>query len=386
VNESSLAGRLTRSFLLAALFFCHVLTCQAQVGGAAVTDAQISYCLSRVDAKCKKVGVTLLEQGRLSEGFEISRIYAEQGDVELQLALGALILSRQTPGSMPHGRTFGNPRVYAEAARYWFEKAAQGGSVLALRLVARTYCCYPGLGLGASAIEVQAALPYFRRAAEKDDGASAYLLGEIYATGSGVSRDRQVARSFLRAALESKSSDAAEAKTLAGQLLARIDSDEQAEQQKIVDDRLARERAVRDQEQMRIAELERRERERIDREKQLAAEREAARLAQEKEDRGRPMREAEERAREARAQAQQRQQCDAVVRVCKGRPEVSLEVAEELSRFFRVPRRAIELSRTRVKQSYWCTCSGVFSTPVGDYECALEQNPAGVVTQATCTR
>jgi hypothetical protein len=109
-------------------------------------------------------------------------------------------------------------------------------------------------------------------------------------------------------------------------------------------------------------------------------------LAQEKEDRERPLREAEERAREARAQAQQRQQCDAVVRVCKGRPEVSLEVAEELSRFFRVPRRAIELSRTRVKQSYWCTCSGVFSTPVGDYECALEQNPAGVVTQATCTR
>ena len=386
MNESSPAGGLIRAFLLAALFFCHVLTCQAQVGGAAVTDAQISYCLSRVDAKCKKVGVTLLEQGRLSEGFEISRIYAEQGDVELQLALGALILSRQTPGSMPHGRSFGNPRVYAEAARYWFEKAAQGGSVLALRLVARTFCCYPELGLGASAIEIQAALPYFRRAAEKDDGASAYLLGEIYATGLGVSRDRQVARSFLRAALESKSSDAAEAKTLAGQLLARIDSDEQAERQKIVDDRLARERAVREQEQMRLAELERRERQRFDREKQLAAERAAARLAHEKEDRERPLREAEERAYEARAQAQQRQQCDAVVRVCKGRPDVSLEVAEELSRFFRVPRRAIELSRTRVKQSYWCSCSGVFSTPVGDYECALEQNPAGVVTQATCTK
>jgi multidrug efflux pump subunit AcrA (membrane-fusion protein) len=128
-----------------------------------------------------------------------------------------------------------------------------------------------------------------------------------------------VARSFLRAALESKSSDAAEAKTLAGQLLARIDSDEQAERQKIVDDRLARERAVREQEQMRLAELERRERQRIDREKQLAAEREAARLAQEKEDRERPLREVEERAYEARAQAQQRQQCDAVVRVCKGR-------------------------------------------------------------------
>ena len=361
-------------------------TAQAQAQALVVTDAQIRFCLSRTDPQCKRVGMALLEQGRIAEGFEISRTYAEQGDTDLQTALGVVILTRQTPGSPPHGRVFGNPRDYAQASRYWFEKAAQNGNPAALHRLARTYCCIPDLGLGTTSSEIQAALPYFRRAAEQGYAPSAYLLGEIYRTGEGVARDRALARSFLRAAAANNGPEATEARTLAIQSLAKIDSDEQAERQKVIDDRLARERSERIQEQIRIADLERAERERIAQAQRIAAEREAARLAKEEEERERPLREARERARLAQAQEAERQQCAAVASVCRGRPDVNLEILEDLSRKFRVARREISVSRTFVERGWLggCSCTAVFATPVGDYQCGVEQNRAGVVTSARC--
>lgn len=364
-----------------------VATAHAQTSSSAVTDAQIRFCLSRTDPPCKRVGAALLEQGRIAEGFEISRPYAEQGDTDLQTTLGVLILTRQTPGSPPHGRVFGNPRDYAQASRYWFEKAAQTGHPAALHRLARTYCCVPELGLGTLSTEVQAALPYLRRAADQGYAPSAYLLGEIYMTGAGVARDRVLARSFLRAAAASSGPYANETRTLAIQSLANMDSDEQAERQKVIDDRLARERSDRAQEQMRVAELERAERELGALVKRRAAESEAARLAKQEEDRQRPLREASERARLAQAQEAQRQQCEAVARVCRGRPDVNLEVLEELSRVFRVARREIQVSRTFVQTSWvGCGCAGIFSTPVGDYQCGLQQNRSGVITSASCSK
>ena len=276
-------------FATAVVLFFLATQAHAQSPPSAVTDAQIRFCLSRTDPQCKRVGLALLDEGRISEGFEISRIYAEQGDTDLQMTLGALILMRRTPGSAPHGRVFPNWNYYAQASRYWFEKAAQNGNPVALHSLARTYCCIPELGPGYSSTEIQAALPYFRRAAEQGYAPSAYLLGEIYMTGAGVARDRVLARSFLRAAASSNSPDpnANEARTLANQSLAKIDADEQAERQKIIDDRLARERSDRVQEQTRLADLERAQRERIAQANRIAAEKEAARLANEEENRQR---------------------------------------------------------------------------------------------------
>jgi hypothetical protein len=323
----------------------------------------------------------------MTEGFEISRIYAEQGDADLQMTLGALILMRRTPGSPPHGRVFGNPRDYAQTSRYWFEKAAQNGNPAALHSLARTYCCIPELGLGYSSIEIQAALPYFRRAAEQGYAPAASLLGLIYMVGDGVARDRVLARSFLRVAASSNSPDAnaIEARTLAGQLLAKIDTDEQAERQKVIDDRLARERSDLLQEQRRLADLERAQRERIAQANRIAAEKEAARLAKEEEDRQRPLREAAERARLAQAEEESRRQCEAVTRICRGRPDVNLQVLEELSRQYRVARREIQITRTFVQKGWFgCSCSGILETPVGSYECGIQQNSSGVVTSARC--
>ena len=372
--------------IVAGLIFLATLV-RAQSLPSAVTDAQVRFCLSRTDPQCKRVGLALLDEGRMTEGFEISRIYAEQGDADLQMTLGALILMRRTPGSPPHGRVFGNPRDYAQASRYWFEKAAQNGNPAALHSLARTYCCIPELGLGYSSTEIQAALPYFRRAAEQGYAPSASLLGLIYMVGDGVSRDRVLARSFLRAAASSNSPDAnaIEARTLAGQLLAKIDTDEQAERQKVIDDRLARERSDLLQEQRRLADLERAQRERIAQANRIAAEKEAARLAKEEEDRQRPLREAAERARVAQADEESRRQCDAVARVCRGRPDVNMQVLEELSRQYRVARREIQIARTFVQKGWFgCSCTGIFETPVGSYECGIQQNSSGVVTSARC--
>jgi hypothetical protein len=294
---------------------------------------------------------------------------------------------RRTPGSPPHGRVFGNPRDYAQASRYWFEKAAQNGNPAALHSLARTHCCIPELGLGYSSTEIQAALPYFRRAAEQGYAPSATLLGLIYMVGDGVSRDRVLARSFLRAAASSNSPDAnaIEARTLASQLLAKIDTDEQAERQKVIDDRLARERSDLLQEQRRLADLERAQRERIAQANRIAAEKEAARLAKEEEDRQRPLREAAERARLAQAEEESRRQCEAVTRICRGRPDVNLQVLEELSRQYRVARREIQITRTFVQKGWFgCSCSGILETPVGSYECGIQQNSSGVVTSARC--
>ena len=372
--------------IVAGLIFLATLV-RAQSLPSAVTDAQVRFCLSRTDPQCKRVGLALLDEGRMTEGFEISRIYAEQGDADLQMTLGALILMRRTPGSPPHGRVFGNPRDYAQASRYWFEKAAQNGNPAALHSLARTYCCIPELGLGYSSTEIQAALPYFRRAAEQGYAPSASLLGLIYMVGDGVARDRVLARSFLRVAASSNSPDAnaIEARTLAGQLLAKIDTDEQAERQKVIDDRLARERSDLLQEQRRLADLERAQRERIAQANRIAAEKEAARLAKEEEDRQRPLREAAERARVAQADEESRRQCDAVARVCRGRPDVNMQVLEELSRQYRVARREIQIARTFVQKGWFgCSCTGIFETPVGSYECGIQQNSSGVVTSARC--
>ena len=378
--------RVYRWFAIAAGLIFLATQGQAQ-SPSSVTDAQIRFCLSRTDPQCKRVGLALLDEGRMTEGFEISRIYAEQGDTDLQTTLGALILMRRTPGSPPHGRVFGNPRDYAQASRYWFEKAAQNGNPAALHSLARTYCCIPELGLGYSSTEIQAALPYFRRAAEQGYAPSASLLGLIYMVGDGVARDRVLARSFLRVAASSNSPDAnaIEARTLAGQLLAKIDTDEQAERQKVIDDRLARERLDLLQEQRRLADLERAQRERIAQANRIAAEKEAARLAKEEEDRQRPLREAAERARVAQAEEESRRQCEAVARVCRGRPDVNLQVLEELSRQYRVARREIQITRTFVQKSWFgCSCTGIFETPVGSYECGIQQNSSGVVTSARC--
>jgi len=378
--------RVYRWFAIAAGLIFLATQGQAQ-SPSSVTDAQIRFCLNRTDPQCKRVGLTLLDEGRMTEGFEISRIYAEQGDTDLQTTLGALILMRRTPGSPPHGRVFGNPRDYAQASRYWFEKAAQNGNPAALHSLARTYCCIPELGLGYSSTEIQAALPYFRRAAEQGYAPSASLLGLIYMVGDGVARDRVLARSFLRVAASSNSPDAnaIEARTLAGQLLAKIDTDEQAERQKVIDDRLARERLDLLQEQRRLADLERAQRELIAQANRIAAEKEAARLAKEEEDRLRPLREAAERARMAQAEEESRRQCEAVARVCRGRPDVNLQVLEELSRQYRVARREIQITRTFVQKSWFgCSCTGIFETPVGSYECGIQQNSSGVITSARC--
>ena len=381
-----MAYRVYRWFAIAAGLIFLATQGQAQ-SPSSVTDAQIRFCLSRTDPQCKRVGLALLDEGRMTEGFEISRIYAEQGDTDLQTTLGALILMRRTPGSPPHGRVFGNPRDYAQASRYWFEKAAQNGNPAALHSLARTYCCIPELGLGYSSTEIQAALPYFRRAAEQGYAPSASLLGLIYMVGDGVARDRVLARSFLRVAASSNSPDAnaIEARTLAGQLLAKIDTDEQAEKQKVIDDRLARERLDLLHEQRRLADLERAQRERIAQANRIAAEKEAARLAKEEEDRQRPLREAAERARMAQAEEESRRQCEAVARVCRGRPDVNLQVLEELSRQYRVARREIQITRTFVQKSWFgCSCAGIFETPVGSYECGIQQNSSGVITSARC--
>jgi multidrug efflux pump subunit AcrA (membrane-fusion protein) len=196
-----------------------------------------------------------------------------------------------------------------------------------------------------------------------------------------------LARSFLRVAASSNSPDAnaIEARTLAGQLLAKIDTDEQAERQKVIDDRLARERSDLLQEQRRLADLERAQRERIAQANRIAAEKEAARLAKEEEDRQRPLREAAERARVAQADEESRRQCDAVARVCRGRPDVNMQVLEELSRQYRVARREIQIARTFVQKGWFgCSCTGIFETPVGSYECGIQQNSSGVVTSARC--
>ena len=360
---------------------------------SSVTDAQIRFCLSRTDPQCKRVGLALLDEGRIAEGFEISRIYAEQGDTDLQMILGSLILMRRTPGRTPHASFPPNWNYYAQASRYWFEKAAQNGNPAALHSLARTYCCIPELGPGYSSTEIQAALPYFQRAAEQGYAPSACLLGLIYMTGDGVFRDRVLARSFLRAAASSNSPDAnaIEARTLAGQLLVKLDSDEQAERQKAIDDRLARERSDREQEQRRLADLDRAQRERVAQANRIAAEKEAARLekeaarlAKEEEERQRPLREAAEKARIAQAEEENRRQCESVARVCRGRPDVNLQVLEELTRQFRVARREIQISRTIVRQYWRCDCAAIFSTPIGDYECAIQQNSSGVVTSARC--
>ena len=104
-----------------------------------------------------------------------------------------------------------------------------------------------------------------------------------------------------------------------------------------------------------------------------------ARLAAEAEDRQ------YERDKAARKE-KERQECVEVARVCRGIPAFNIEVLEGLSRRFRVARREIRISRIWVKTDAYsgCTCSAVFSTPVGDYECWLKQNLSGVVTNA-CT-
>jgi TPR repeat protein len=154
-----MAYRVYRWFAIVAGLIFLATQARAQSPPSAVTDAQVRFCLSRTDPQCKRVGLALLDEGRITEGFEISRIYAEQGDTDLQTTLGTLILMRRTPGSPPHGRVFGNPRDYAQASRYWFEKAAQNGNPAALHSLARTHCCIPELGLGYSSTEIQAALP-----------------------------------------------------------------------------------------------------------------------------------------------------------------------------------------------------------------------------------
>ena len=390
--------RIYRWFAIAAGLFFLATPGKAQ-SPRYLTDAQVSFCLRGTDPpQCKRVGLALLDGGRFDLGWEILSIYAEQGDTELQMTLGALILTRRTPGSPPHARRPQDRNYYAQASRYWFEKAAQNGNPAALHLLAGTYCCLPEVGPGYSSTEVQAALPYFRRAAEQGYAQSACLLGVIYMHGAGVARDRVLARSFLRAAASSNSPDpdAIEARTLAIESLAILDSDEQAERQKVIDDRLARERMDREQEQRRLADLERAQRERIAQANRIAAEKEAARLekeaarlAKEEEERQRPAREAAEKARIAQAEEENRRQSEFVARVCRGRPDVNLQVLEELSRQFRVARREIQISRTSVRQ-YWRDtpyhCVAIFSTPIGDYECAIQQNSSGVVTSARCDK
>lgn len=141
--------------------------------------------------------------------------------------------------------------------------------------------------------------------------------GTCAKTQARCRKRRSQARSFLRAAASSNSPDAStnEARTLAGQSLAKIDADEQAERQKVIDDRLARERSDRVQEQTRLADLERAQRERIAQANRIAAEKEAARLANEEENRQRPLLGAAEKARIAQAEEESRRQCDAVARV-----------------------------------------------------------------------
>jgi TPR repeat protein len=135
-----MAYRVYRWFAIVAGLIFLATQARAQSPPSAVTDAQVRFCLSRTDPQCKRVGLALLDEGRIT-------------------TLGTLILMRRTPGSPPHGRVFGNPRDYAQASRYWFEKAAQNGNPAALHSLARTHCCIPELGLGYSSTEIQAALP-----------------------------------------------------------------------------------------------------------------------------------------------------------------------------------------------------------------------------------
>jgi TPR repeat protein len=126
-----------------------------------------------------------MSQQPTQQDLELVRAAAERGVCEAQLIYGQMLLD---------GTLLSQNHTYA---LHWFERAARGGSVMAMNMVGR--CLDQGWGVVASP---QLAAPWFRKAAEKGLDWGMYNLATLLALGSGVPEDKVEALAWLRRAGE----------------------------------------------------------------------------------------------------------------------------------------------------------------------------------------
>ena len=124
-----------------------------------------------------------MQQQPDTSSIELIHAAAKRGVRQAQALYGQLILDGRIQGSQP------------AAALYWFERAAQGGDVMAINMVGR--CLDQGWGVAASP---HLAAPWFRKAAERGSEWGMYNLATLLVLGSGVAEDRQEAFHWLQRA------------------------------------------------------------------------------------------------------------------------------------------------------------------------------------------
>src|SRR5213075_2635490 len=117
------------------------------------------------------------------EDFKQTRLEAEKGDPEAQVALGRMFFLGQ-----------GAPQNYSEALR-WYRRAAEKGSAAAQNNLALMYL--NGQGVPKNAIE---AAKWMHLAARKGLAKAQLNLGALYLDGIGVGRNPPEAMNWFRRA------------------------------------------------------------------------------------------------------------------------------------------------------------------------------------------
>ena len=150
----------------------------------------------KVDCKAVRVGDNFSDQpeyynrrghqaykrGDLLTALQMWKPLAEQGDFDLQFALGKVYLSGQN---------------YAEAFK-WFRRAAEQGDRVAAGYLGVFYANGEGVGEDKSK-----ALHWFRFAAEEGDAYGQYILGELYdKAGLGLPQNHVLSAKWYRLAVE----------------------------------------------------------------------------------------------------------------------------------------------------------------------------------------
>ena len=117
------------------------------------------------------------------ESLELVRAAAFRGVHQAQVLYGQMLLDGNLVERNP------------SAALHWFERAAQGGNLMAVNMVGR--CFDQGWGVAKSAYMAEM---WFRKAADLGHVKSLNILGGFYEDGWVVSPDRTVARDYYRRA------------------------------------------------------------------------------------------------------------------------------------------------------------------------------------------
>ena len=124
-----------------------------------------------------------MQEAPTQDDLNLVRAAAERGVCEAQLIYGQMLLDGVL---LPRNAT---------AALHWFERAARGGSVMAMNMVGR--CLDQGWGVVASPA---LAAPWFRKSAEMGLDWGMYNLATLLTLGSGVPEDKVEALHWYRKA------------------------------------------------------------------------------------------------------------------------------------------------------------------------------------------